>query len=87
MLEENVERIGRAQLSSALTRMSPQSTRRLPDAELRELGILVAQMAQRYPRQDLTEALEGYLMDFEALALKCSLRRVRETPWQPALTI
>jgi hypothetical protein len=33
-------------------------------------------MHQRYPSQDLTDSLEGYLWDFEQLALKYSLPKV-----------
>lgn len=73
-----MERISKAQLSSALTRTLPPSTKHLPDAELSELGTLAVQMAQRYPHQNLTDTLEGYLEDFEALAVKYSLRSVKE---------
>jgi hypothetical protein len=38
---------------------------------------LIAQMAQRYPSQDLTDSLEGYLADYEQLTLKYSLPKVQ----------
>jgi hypothetical protein len=43
-----------------------------------ELAVLVEQSAKRYPNQDLTESMEGYLQDFEQLALKYSLPRFRD---------
>jgi hypothetical protein len=49
----------------------------LPDAESVELGVLLAQMADRYPSQDLRDSMEGYLWDFEQLALKYSLPKVQ----------
>jgi hypothetical protein len=56
---------------------SELSQRRLSDAESVELGVLLAQMVDRYPAQDLSDSLEGYLWDFEQLALRYSLGEVR----------
>ncbi|MDR3798425.1 MAG: hypothetical protein P4K93_09745 [Terracidiphilus sp.] len=39
--------------------------------------MLLAQMADRYPGQDLRDSMEGYLWDFEQLALKYSLPKVQ----------
>lgn len=73
----DLERIKQAPLSSVLTQTSPQLQRRLSDGELEYLAVLVGQMAQRYPAQDLEQSLEGYLADFEQLALKYSLVKVQ----------
>lgn len=42
------------------------------------MALLVKQTAKRYPNQDMTESMEGYLQDFEQVALKYSLPRFRE---------
>lgn len=68
----------RASLDSALTQTSERSEKHLPDEEFRHLGILLAQMAKRYPSQDLEESLEGYLWDLERLALRYSLQQVQD---------
>ena len=65
-------------LSSALTAISPPSHRQLNDADWMELAVLVEQTAKRYPNQDMTESMEGYLQDFEQVALKYSLPRFRD---------
>lgn len=67
-----------AQLSSALTVTSPLLQRQLKDAEWKELAVLVGQTAKRYPNQDLTDSMEGYLQDFEQVALRYSLPQFRE---------
>lgn len=72
-----MERISQALLDSVLTVTSEPSQRRLSDEEFTELALLVAQMAERYPSQDLEQAVEGYTMDFEQLALKYSLPQVQ----------
>lgn len=40
--------------------------------------MLLAQMVDRYPAQDLSDSMEGYLWDFEQLALRYSLKEVRD---------
>lgn len=72
-----MEQVDRASLTNALVPTNGQLQRRLPDAESVELGVLLSQMADRYPGQDLTDSMEGYLWDFEQLALKYSLPQVR----------
>ena len=72
-----MEQIGRVSLMNVLAPTSAPLQRRLPDAESVELGVLLAQMADRYPAQDLRDSMEGYLWDFEQLALKYSLPMVR----------
>lgn len=42
------------------------------------MALLVGQMAQRYPSQDLSDSLEGYLADFEQLAVMHTLPAVQE---------
>ena len=42
-----------------------------------QLAVLLAQMVDRYPAQDLSDSLEGYLWDFEQLALRYSLNEVQ----------
>ncbi len=65
-------------LSSALTRIEQPSRKLLSDADWMELTTLVDQTAARYPNQDLTESIEGYLQDFEQVALKYSIPRFRD---------
>jgi hypothetical protein len=72
-----MEQIDQVSLMNALVPTNELSQRRLPDAESVELGILLAQMADRYPAQDLRDSMEGYLWDFERLALKYSLPMVQ----------
>ena len=73
----DLEKISLAQLNSALTTTGELSRRRLPDEELAQLAVLVDQMQTRYPSQDMEQSIEGYLADFEQLALKYSLRKVQ----------
>lgn len=73
-----MERIGEAQLTSALARTSAPLMKRLLDDEAHHLKELLEQMADRYPTQDLSDAMEGYLWDFERLALRYSMAEVRE---------
>lgn len=72
-----MEQIDQASLMNVLTPTSAPLQRRLPDAESVELVVLLAQMADRYPAQDLKDSMEGYLWDFEQLALKYSLPKVQ----------
>lgn len=73
-----MEQIDRASLMNVLVLTNAPLQRRLPDAESVELGVLLAQMADRYPAQDLRDSMEGYLWDFEQLALKYSLLMVQK---------
>lgn len=73
-----MEQIDRASPVNVSMPTNELSQRRLPDAESVELGVLLAQMAERYPAQDLRDSMEGYLWDFEQLALKYSLAMVRQ---------
>jgi len=73
-----MEHVSLVQLNNALTATSPRSPRRLSDADWMEMALLVKQTAKRYPNQDMTESMEGYLQDFEQVALKYSLPRFRE---------
>ncbi len=72
-----MEQIDRVSLMNVLVPINAQLQRRLPDAESAELGVLLAQTADRYPAQDLRDSMEGYLWDFEQLALKYSLPKVQ----------
>jgi hypothetical protein len=72
-----MEQVDRVSLMNALVPTNEPLQRRLPDAESVELGVLLAQMADRYQTQDLRDSMEGYLWDFEQLALKYSLQMVR----------
>jgi len=71
-----MEQISLAQLNSALTPTAAPSQRQLKPSDMQILSQAVAQMADRYPSQDLSGSLEGYLWDFQRLALKYSLPRV-----------
>lgn len=73
-----MERVNLALLNNALTTTGEQLQRRLPDEELAQLAVLVTQMADRYPSQDLEQSIEGYLADFEQLAMLYGLRKVYE---------
>jgi hypothetical protein len=73
-----MQRLDQAQLTNALKVIEQPSQQRLPDAELTQLALLVRQMYERYPSQDLADSMEGYLWDLEQLSLKCSLPRVTE---------
>lgn len=72
-----MEQIDRVSLMNVLAPTNALLQRRLPDAESVELGVLLAQMADRYPAQDLRDSMEGYLWDFEQLALKYSLPKIQ----------
>jgi hypothetical protein len=52
------------------------SQRLLSASDGQTLTALILQMADRYPSQDLTDSLEGYLWDFQQLALRYSLPKV-----------
>jgi len=66
-----------AQLMRVCQPTSKQLQMRLPDAESIHLGLLVSQMAERYPSQDLADSMEGFLWDYEQLALRYSLDEVQ----------
>lgn len=53
-----------------------RSERRLNSADGALLTVLLEQTAARYPHQDLAPAMQGYLHDFEKLALRYTLKRV-----------
>jgi hypothetical protein len=72
-----MERIGEVLQSSVLPTTSSPLQRRLSSKDRKELGLLLGQMAQRYPGQDLSDAMAGFLLDCETLALKYSLPKVR----------
>ena len=73
-----MEQVSLVQLNSALTLIEQPSRRLLSDGDWMELSTLVDQTALRYPNQDLAESMEGYLQDFEQVALKYSLPRFKE---------
>jgi hypothetical protein len=73
-----MERIDRAQLSSALTQTGGQLQKCLPSAEYLALGVLLNQTAKRYPHQDVTDSMEEYLIDLERLAVRYSLQSVED---------
>lgn len=52
-----MERVSLALRNSALTTTEGQSQRRLPDAQVGHLVVLVTQMADRYPSQDLEQSI------------------------------
>lgn len=79
-----MERIGREEAGNALARLAngsdpagKLSLRRLSDSEDQQLQALLEQMAERYPHQDLSESAEGYLWDYQQLALRYSLDEVQ----------
>jgi hypothetical protein len=50
----------------------------LPDAEYRELVLMVSQLRRAFPHQDLADSLEILTRGFEILAVRHGMRRVRE---------
>ena len=73
-----MESIAQVLQSSASPLTCSPSQRRLNDEDGAKLFLLLSQMAQRYPAQDMTDSLEGYLQDCETLALRYSLPKVYE---------
>jgi hypothetical protein len=73
-----MERIGKVQLDSVLLITVMPSEKRLSDSDGQALTGLILQMADRYPSQDLTDSMEGYLWDFQQLAMRYSLPKVTE---------
>jgi hypothetical protein len=74
----DLEKLNQVQLERALSGTEPLSRGHLRSEELEHLGLLLNQMQVRYPSQDQEETTEGFLADFEQLALRYSLREVRE---------
>ena len=72
-----LQRISQASLDSVLKATGRPSERRLSVVEAEDLGMLISQMADRYPSQDLSLSLEGYLWDLERLAVRYSLLKVK----------
>ena len=68
----------RSKLTSALKETSRPLQRRLSEADSTVLLVLLGKMARRYPSQDMQDAMTEYLADYEALAVKYSLRSVEE---------
>src|SRR5580693_4436636 len=58
--------------------ITERSRSRLPDEGYAYLSILVDQMQARYPHQDLADSMQGYLEDYEQLALKYSMGEVQD---------
>ena len=75
---ERISEISIVLQPSALAPTNGRSPMRLPDAQADRLAILLAQMADRYPSQDLADSMEGYLWDYERLALRYSMEDVTE---------
>ena len=71
-----MERISQVSLASVLQTTEQPSQRLLSVSDGQTLTALILQMADRYPSQDLTDSLEGYLWDFQQLALRYSLPKV-----------
>ena len=74
-----MERLSLAQLSNALTVTEQPSQKLLNASDGQALTALVLQMAERYPSQDLADSIEGYLWDFQQLAVRFGLAAVRES--------
>ena len=73
-----MERLTSAQLNSALQTTSKPSEKRLSDADLAHLAVMIGQTVQAYPSQDLADSLEMTARDYEALVLKYSLPKVEK---------
>lgn len=71
-----MERLNQVSLASVLQLTSEPSQKQLSASDGQTLMAMVGQMAQRYPSQDLEDSIEGYLWDFQQLALKYSLSKV-----------
>jgi hypothetical protein len=75
-----MERITETQLAPLMNgsaEVNALSTRRLSDSEDQRLEMLLSQMTDRYPHQDLSDSAEGYLWDYQQLALRYSLDEVQ----------
>jgi hypothetical protein len=73
---ERMERVNEAQLQRVLATTGMPLEKRLPDADLKNLGLAVWETVKRYPSQDLTDSIPAYLDDFEKLAIKYSTSAV-----------
>lgn len=71
-----MEQIREIALRSGSATQLARSERRLNSADGKILTLLLEQTAARYPHQDLAPAMQGYLHDFEKLALRYTLKRV-----------
>lgn len=74
-----MEAISKVATQSGAAITSRRSATRLNAEELKFLLTLLEQTADRYPHQDLSIAMEGYLHDFEVLAIRYSLRLVMKS--------
>jgi hypothetical protein len=71
-----MERISLAQLNNALTALEESSPKSLSREDSSTLLALVESLTRRYPSQDQEGSIEEYFLDYERLALKCSLPRL-----------
>jgi hypothetical protein len=77
---ERTEKLNEDQLAQLMKGSELEMTRspqHLPDEEFTLLSLLVKQMKDRYPHQDLSGSIEGYLADYEQLVLRYSMGEVQ----------
>jgi len=72
-----MERVQRANLSSALRTIGGQLQRRLPNVELTALGALMDGMERRWPAQELADSMDAFMTDMEELARRHGLQYVQ----------
>jgi hypothetical protein len=68
----------KTELKAASTETEWPLQQRLPDEELKGLGVLMEQMMRRWPAQNLEDSIDAFMTDMEQLAIRCGLRRVQE---------
>jgi len=73
-----LEKLNRESLNNALTPAAQPLQRRLPNEELKVLGVVLEKTLRRWPSQENADTIAEFLTDFEQLTLKYSLRRVQE---------
>jgi hypothetical protein len=66
-----------ARLMSASAETDRLSPTPLSEEESIHLALLLSQMAERYPSQDLSDSLEGYQWDYERLVQRYSMQEVK----------
>jgi hypothetical protein len=76
-MEKLMERIGEVLRSNALMRQEVGLRRQLSTEDSSELIAMMESLVRRYPSQDLESSIDDYLLDYEALALKHGIEKVK----------
>ena len=73
-----LEKVNQAQLSSALTGPGGSLRKRLSTEDSSTLLALMNSLVKRYHTQDMTDPIEEYLLDYEAIAEKHGIVKVQK---------